>query len=123
MNDRMPTSLTSSTAHQDETAVDHALDAAIGQALDRQPAPRIPVDFAARVAQRVAAEPAPRRARWVGWGPRLTVGSAALLTAGMFALAPHAAPSLHNLAFDAELVLLTELSVLLLFSHRLLFRD
>ena len=110
-------------AHPGPTASDSALDAAIAQSLSRKPAVIVPDTFAARVATLALAQPPNRRSRWLGWGPRLVFGSAAVLTAGMFALAPHATPSLNNIPFDGELVLLAELGALLLFSHRLLSPD
>ncbi|HLI75873.1 MAG TPA: hypothetical protein VKV02_02930 [Acidobacteriaceae bacterium] len=100
-----------------------ALEAAISSALSHKPAMSISPDFAARVARSALAQPLPRRARWVGWGPRLAIASGALLTVGMFALAPHATPSLTDLRFDAELVLFLELCGLLLFSGRLVSSD
>ncbi len=99
---------------------DPLVEAAITRALGRKPAPIVPENFAANVARLALAQPLPRRSRWLGWGPRLAAASAGLLTLGMFALAPHAAPSLRDVAFDGELLLLAELSCLLLFSHRLL---
>jgi hypothetical protein len=123
MNDATAPAQASSGGAPHETAPDTTLDAAISRALDRQPAVRVPEGFAARVAGHATAQRVPRRSRWLGWGPRLMVGSAAVLTASMFALAPHAAPSVRNPAFDAELLLLAELGALLLFSPRLLSRD
>lgn len=104
-------------------ASEAATDDAITRALSRKPAFAITEDFAARTAAFVIAQPQPETRRWLGWGPRLALGSGALLTAGMFALAPHAVPSFSNVPFDGELLLLAELSGLLLFSHRLLSRD
>jgi hypothetical protein len=108
-------------------ASDPALEAAILRALSRLPSstPEIPIapDFAGRVAQRAVAQTASPSLRWLGWGPRLLLGSTALLTAGMFALAPHASPSLSNIAFDGELLLLAELGGLLIFSQTLFTRD
>ncbi len=99
------------------------VDAAIARALGRKPAIAVPDSFASQVTQRAFAQAPTRRLQWIGWGPRLALGSAAVLTAGMFALAPRASPSLSSVAFDGELLLLAELSGLLLFSHRLLSRD
>ncbi len=104
-------------------AVLAALDASISRALSEPPDVVIRQNFAAMVAQRASAQPRPYALRRLGWGPRLALGSGALLLVGMFALAPHATPSLNDLRFDAELILLTELSALLLFSHRLVARD
>lgn len=102
---------------------DSSIDEAVLRVLSRQPDIVIPEDFASRVSRHVLRHPLPPRNRWAGWGPKLAIASAGLLTAAMFALAPHAAPSLTNLAFDGELVLLAELSGLLLFSRHLLVRD
>lgn len=115
--------LNSSRETQPLPAFNPALEAAITRALSRQPSIAIPGDFASRLAQKAQAQPQRSARRWFGWGPRLAIGSGVLLTAGMFALAPHAAPSLSNTAFDVELVLLAELSALLLFAQRLLSRD
>lgn len=99
------------------------IDALITRALSRAPEVRIPDNFATVTAQRALAQPLGRRSPWLGWGPGLAMGSFGLLTAGMFAFAPHATPSLSNLRFDAELVALLELWGLLLFSHRLFSQD
>ena len=102
---------------------DQATVVAIVRALSEPPRVAVPTAFARAVAARAFAEPVRSPARWLGWGPRLALGSAALLTLGLFALAPHTAPSLANFRFDAELIFLGELSGLLLFAHRLLPRD
>lgn len=99
------------------------LDAAVSRALSRVPPVAIPPDFATRVACRAAAQPGSLPSRLDGWGPRLVLASGAFLTAAMFALAPHAAPTLSSVRFDAELVLFAELSGLLLFAPRLFVRD
>lgn len=91
--------------------------------LSQPPQVQIPTDFAARVASQATAQPVPHAAHWIGWGPRLTLGSGALLTVALFALAPHASPSLTNLPFDVELLLFAELGTLLLFATRLLRQD
>ncbi len=100
-----------------------ALDARIARALAQPPRVSIPASFAASVAARATAQPLSRPALFTGWGPRLALFSGALLTAAMFALAPHATPTLTSLPFDAELLLLAELSTLLLFANRILLRD
>ncbi len=106
-----------------EVVPDSVIEAATAHALGRKPAVVIPSTFAARVTERAFAQAPSRRLQWIGWGPRLALGSAAVLTVAMFALAPHASPSLSSIPFDGELLLLAELSALLLFSHRLLSRD
>lgn len=99
-----------------------ALDRALEAGLAATPSFTVPPDFAARVARLAVAQPVPARAPWLGWGPRLALGSGVLLTVALFVLAPHTAPSLSNVSFDAELVLLAELSALVLFAHRLVPR-
>ncbi len=100
-----------------------ALDTAITRALSQPPVISIPSDFATRVARSAAAQPQPRVIPWLGWGPRLALGSGVVLTLALFALAPHTAPSLISARFDAELGVLAELGALLLFAPRLLRRD
>ncbi|MBE7182235.1 MAG: hypothetical protein INR71_13705 [Terriglobus roseus] len=100
-----------------------ALQEAVSRALAQQPRVKVPDSFASRVA-RQALELHPLRSRQrVGWGPRVALGSAALLTVGLFALAPHASPSFSNMSFDGQLIFLAELGALLLFSRQLLLRD
>lgn len=98
-------------------------DALIARALSRTPRVSIPAGFAAAVTRRALAQPLPEASFLSGWGPRLALASGTLLTAAMFALAPHAAPTITSVPFDAELILLAELSTLLLFANRLLIRD
>lgn len=105
------------------TSSDPHLEALINRALSAPPEIHIPDNFAAVTARRALAQAPVPRSVWMGWGPRLALGSGALLTAAMFALAPHAAPSLSNMRFDTELLLLAELCALLLFSHQLFLRD
>ena len=100
-----------------------AVEEAILNVLAGKPVVHVPEDFAGQVTRRALAQPQPSRSLWMGWGAKLTVGSAALLTVGMFALAPHAAPTLGNVPFYGELILLGELGGLLLFSRRLLGHD
>ena len=85
-------------------------EAAITQALELRRDPAIPTDFAARVMQSLPAQKPVT--------PRLQVGrtigiiAAAVLMAGMFALAPHATPNFTSLTFDLELLLLAELGAI-----------
>ena len=85
-------------------------EAAITQALELRRDPVIPAGFAARVMQSLPAQKPVT--------PRLQVGrtigiiAAAVLMAGMFALAPHATPNFTSLTFDVELLLLAELGAL-----------
>ncbi len=99
---------------QNETALyDSAQNEAIlarnlHQALARQPEPHIPAGFAARVAASLPPAPKPRPNAQVG---RLaSIAAAAVLAVALFALAPHAAPTFGNLAFDLELVILAQLA-------------
>ena len=85
-------------------------EAAITRALELRPEPVIPQDFAARVMQSLPAQ-RPIRTR-VPVGRIIDLVSAAALTAGLFALAPHATPSFTSLTFDVELLLLAELGAL-----------
>ena len=112
--------------HPPETAqslADPVLEAAILRALHRAPSLSIPANFAADVTRQAAQTRPARRRVWSGWGPCLAAASAALLTGAMFALAPHAAPTLTNGPFDAELLLFAELGTLALFSRKLLHHD
>ena len=85
-------------------------EAAITRALELRPDPVIPADFATRVMQSL-----PMQQPVI---PRLqvsrTIGliAAAVLTAGLFAVAPHTTASFTSLAFDLELLLLAELGAL-----------
>lgn len=106
-----------------ESARDAAAEALILSVLGREPVFPIPDDFAQRVSRHVFAQPKLPQRRWTGWGPKLAIASTGLLMAGMFALAPHVTPSLNNVAFDGELLLLAELSGLLLFARDLLGRE
>ena len=92
---------------EDMQAQDDNFEASVTRAIERRPEVSVPVNFAARVA---AALPPPRRVR-----PPMQVGRKAALVAlvvlglSLFALAPHAAPTFGNLAFDFELVVIAEL--------------
>ena len=97
-----------------------AMEELVTRHLSQPPAVVVPPDFAARVAEAVASGPRPSARRWLGWGPRLALASGALLMLAMFVLAPHTTASLSNVPFDAELVLMAELSGLALFARRLL---
>jgi len=85
-------------------------EAAITQALELRRDPVIPADFAARVMQSLPmqkpATPQLQVGRTIG------IAAAAVLMAGMFALAPHATPNFTSLTFDVELLLLAELGAL-----------
>jgi hypothetical protein len=90
-------------------AVEAALERRIDAALERKPAPHITADFAARVAAQAVALPR-RRSHALPVGRTIAWISAAALGCALFALAPHTAPSITNLRFDAELVVLLELA-------------
>ena len=85
-------------------------EAAITQTLELRRDPVIPAGFTARVMQSLPAHKPIRTRSQVG----RTVGlvAAAILMAGMFALAPHATPNFSSLTFDVELLLLAELGAL-----------
>ena len=83
------------------------LEAAVTRALEAQPSAVVPADFAQRVMQALPPQPAARRVWNVGQLSAIVGG--AVLTIALFALAPHARPSLGSFAFDMELVMLLEL--------------
>lgn len=87
-------------------------DARITAALERKLEPQIPADFAAKIAARAAAQPQLRRRHVPRFGSAIALVSLLLAVVALFVLAPHATPSVHNLSFDAELVLLAELAVI-----------
>ncbi len=121
MNPNSTKPMRSSTGHSPEAP--GVLDSAITRALNQAPEFHIPADFAARTARRALNQPRARASLWLGWGPRLALGSGGVLLLALFALAPHAAPTLTSARFDAELVIFAELSALLLFAPRLLSRE
>lgn len=82
----------------------------IAQALAEAPEPAIPQGFVTRVAKLGALQAPQQQARWHGFGARAAIASGVVLTAALFFFAPHAAPSLANLRFDLQLLLLTELA-------------
>jgi hypothetical protein len=85
-------------------------DGRITAALEQKPELQIPADFAAKVAARAAAQPLHRRRPTPRFGRLIALLSVPLAAIALFALAPHAAPNLYNLSFDAELALLAELA-------------
>jgi hypothetical protein len=86
------------------------LEERVHRALEQKPEPQIPVDFAARVAGRAVAQPIRRRRSTAQFGKLMALVCAVLSGAALFALAPHAAPNVKSLSFDAEVVLLAELA-------------
>lgn len=85
-----------------------ALEAAITQALERQPEVVVPMDFAARVRASLPPQPKVRTRRSAG----RIAGTAAVagLIVGLCWLAPHAQPSFESIAFDMEMLMLAELA-------------
>jgi hypothetical protein len=88
---------------------DPSADARITAALEHKPEPQIPVDFAAKVAALASAQPLRRRRSTPRFGSLFALLTVPLAAIALFVLAPHTAPSLHSVGFDAELVLLAEL--------------
>lgn len=87
-------------------------DARLTAALERKPEPRIPADFATRVAARAVVQPLRHTRTSPRFGRAVALLSVPLATLALFLLAPHAAPDLHNLSFDTELALLGELALI-----------
>lgn len=82
-------------------------DQSVTRALERRSEVRVPEDFAARVS---AALPVARRQnKTVQLGRKAALTALVVLGISLFALAPHAAPSFANMAFDFELVVIAEL--------------
>ncbi len=82
-------------------------DQSVTRALERRSEVRVPEDFAARVS---AALPVARRQnKTVQLGRKAALAALVVLGISLFALAPHAAPSFANMAFDFELVVIAEL--------------
>jgi hypothetical protein len=86
------------------------MDQRMDRALEQKPDMPIPADFAARVAASAVAQPLRRRRYKPQFGPMIALLSAPLAVLALFALAPHSAPNLKSLSFDAEVVLLSELA-------------
>jgi hypothetical protein len=86
------------------------MDSRIDRAVEQKPEVQIPADFAAKVAARAVVQPARRRRLKPQFGPMIALLSAPLAAVALFALAPHTAPNLKSLSFDAEVVLLAELA-------------
>jgi hypothetical protein len=86
------------------------MEARIDRAIEHKPDVQIPADFAARVAAQAVVQPLRRRRYKPQFGPMIAVLSMPLAALALFALAPHTAPNLKNLSFDAEVVLLAELA-------------
>jgi hypothetical protein len=82
----------------------------IDRAIEHKPDVQIPADFAAKIAARAVVQPVRRRRFKPQFGPMIALLSTPLAALALFALAPHAAPNLKSLSFDAEIVLLAELA-------------
>lgn len=89
-----------------------SVEARIDRAIEHKPEVQIPVDFAAKVAARAVAQPARRRRYKPQFGPMMALISAPLTALALFVLAPHTAPNLKSLSFDAEVVLLAEFALI-----------
>jgi len=89
-----------------------SIESRIDRAIEYKPAVQIPSDFAAKVAARAIVQPLQRRRYKPQFGPMIALLSAPLAALALFALAPHSAPNLKNLSFDAEVILLTELALI-----------
>ncbi len=96
------------TPPQSRTSED--MESRIDRAIEHKPELQIPADFAARIAARAVAQPLRRRRFKPQFGPMIALVSAPLAALALFALAPHSAPNLKSLSFDAEVVLLAELA-------------
>lgn len=94
------------------------MESRIDRAIERKPDVQIPADFAARIAARAATQPLRRRRHRLQFGPMIALLSAPLAALALFALAPHTAPSVKSLSFDAEIVLLAELAFIGLWMSR-----
>ena len=87
----------------DEATMERVLD----RALERQPAVSVPQDFAKRVC---VALPQRRVRRRVSVSRIAAMVAMTALAVGLFAVAPHARPSLMSWGFDAELLMLVEMA-------------
>lgn len=86
------------------------MESRIDRAIEHKPEVQIPADFAAKVAALSVAQPVRRRRFKPQFGPMIALLSAPLAAITLFVLAPHTAPNLKSLSFDAEVVLLAELA-------------
>jgi hypothetical protein len=93
---------------EDMESQDSNFDAMMTRALERREDVAVPADFVVRVA---AALPAPKpRRNPMRVGRATGLVAAGVLGVALFALAPHAAPTFANWAFDFELVVIGELA-------------
>ena len=112
----MNTNSNNLTPPQARTSVD--MESRIDRAIENKPDARVPADFAAKVAARAVAQPLRRRRFKPQFGPMIALISAPLAALALFVLAPHTAPSVKSLSFDAEVVLLAELALIGLWISR-----
>ena len=82
-------------------------EAKLTRALESRPEPAVPMDFAARVAG--ALPPALPARKPMQVGRTVGLAAAAVLGVALFVIAPHAAPTFGNWAFDFELVVIAQL--------------
>lgn len=91
---------------QDES-VDQEFEAVLTRRLESAPVVDVPLDFAARV--RAALPPVRKRRAPMALGRKTALVGLVVLSLSLFALAPHAAPTFGNVAFDLELLVIAEL--------------
>ena len=90
-----------------------AFEARMDRALEQKPEPRIPADFAARVAAGASTQPLKsRRYKAPQFGKLMALISIPLAAVALFMLAPHTSPNVKNLSFDAEVILLAEVALI-----------
>ena len=82
-------------------------EAKLTRALEHRPEPVVPTDFAARVAGALP-PPAPAR-KPMQVGRTVGLAAAAVLGVALIVIAPHAAPTFGNWAFDFELLVIAQL--------------
>jgi len=83
------------------------MEAAITRALEQRREVAVPAEFAARVVQ--ALPPVAASRPRVAVGRTTAIAGVVVLTAALFALAPHAQPSFASFGFDVELLLMAQL--------------
>ena len=95
-----------------KTSKREELEKAIDAALEQQQALSIPVDFAARVAERAALLPRRSHAPRARYARSVAILLSAILVVALFLLAPHAQPTFSSLGFDIELAVTILLAAL-----------
>ena len=81
-------------------------------AIERKPDVGISLDFASKVAALATAQPLRRRRYAPRFGSAIALLSVPLVAIALFALAPHASPSMKSFSFDTEVILLAELALI-----------